>query len=149
MGYFDAARRQIGNILAASGFGAEETPNRVLLDLPGCRLRAYSHDKGNTGPVLLIIAAPFKRAYIWDLAPEVSVIRHCLREGIRVYLLEWLLPTPTDDHFGLAEYASSWPAAAIQAIEAEAGSSAPILAGHSLGGTFAAICATLFPERIG
>jgi polyhydroxyalkanoate synthase len=99
--------------------------------------------------VLLIIPAPFKRAYIWDLLPEVSVVRHCLSRGLRVYLLEWLIPTPREDEFGLAEYADRLPGAALETIAAETGCRAPLLAGHSLGGTFAAIFATLHPERVG
>jgi polyhydroxyalkanoate synthase len=81
--------------------------------------------------------------------PEVSVVRCCLHRGFRVYLLDWLVPTKSEDGFGLAEYADRLPCSAIEAIERETGLSAPILAGHSLGGTFATIFATLHPERIG
>src|SRR5437763_437870 len=148
MAFVDAARRQIGDFLAAAGFGPGGTRHRILLELPGARLRMYSHGKRQLGPALLIITAPFKRAYIWDLMPQVSVIRRCLTEGVRVYLLEWMIPAESDNDFGLAEYASQWPIAAIEAIQDDAGSSGPVLVGHSLGGTFAAICASLFPERI-
>jgi poly[(R)-3-hydroxyalkanoate] polymerase subunit PhaC len=81
--------------------------------------------------------------------PDVSVVRRCLARGLRVYLLDWLIPTENEDGFGLAEYASRLPCAAIDAIQVETGLSAPILAGHSLGGTFAAIFASIFPERVG
>lgn len=142
-------RRQIGQALDAAGLGPQEMPYRMVADLPGARLRAY-HERDNAdGPVLLIMPAPFKRAYIWDLLPDVSVVRRCLEQGLRVYLLEWLVPTQQEDEFGLAEYAERLPNAAIDAIAAETGTAAPILAGHSLGGTFAAIFATLHPERVG
>ncbi len=101
------------------------------------------------GPVLLIIPAPFKRVYLWDLLPEVSVVRRCLARGLRVYLLEWLIPTKREDGFGIAEYADHLPAAALDAIQAETGVAIPVLAGHSLGGTLAAIFATLSPEQVG
>jgi polyhydroxyalkanoate synthase len=39
---------------------------------------------------VLIVAAPIKRPYIWDLTPAVSAIRYCLGAGLRVYLLERL-----------------------------------------------------------
>jgi polyhydroxyalkanoate synthase len=81
--------------------------------------------------------------------PEVSVVRHCLRRGLDVYLIEWLTPTEREDGFGLAEYADGLPAAALDAIAAETGCRSPLLAGHSLGGTFAAIFASLWPERVG
>ena len=85
--------------------------------------------------MLFIIPAPFKKAYLWDLLPEVSVVRRCLAGGLRVYLLEWLIPTQREDEFGFAEYANRLPAAALDAIQAETGVSAPVLAGHSLGGS--------------
>ncbi|HEX2134417.1 MAG TPA: alpha/beta fold hydrolase [Microvirga sp.] len=145
----DEVRRQIGRGLGGLGLGPRETPHRVLADFPGARLRAY-HDRDRAGgPALLIVPAPFKRAYIWDLLPSVSVVRRCLERGLRVYLLEWLTPTAQEDDFGLGEYADRLPAAALDAIAAETGAGAPILAGHSLGGTFAAIVATLHPERVG
>ncbi len=98
--------------------------------------------------MLLIVPAPFKQAYIWDLLPPVSVVRRCLDQGLRVYLLEWLIPTRQEDEFGLAEYADSLIQEAHHTIQAEIGCSAPILAGHSLGGTFAVIFASLYPEHV-
>src|SRR3712207_4189911 len=148
--WMDVARRQAGRTLDFLGLGPHETPHRVVAELPGARLRAYHDQERANGPVLLIIPAPFKRAYIWDLLPKVSVVRRCLAHGLRVYLLEWLIPTRREDGFGLAEYADRLPAAALDAIQAETGLSTPlVLAGHSLGGTLAAIFATLWPERVG
>lgn len=146
-GFIDAARRQAGNMLDTSGLGPQETPFRVLAEMPGARLRAYAAPDAE-GPALLILPAPFKRAYIWDLLPEVSVVRHALSRGLRVYLLEWLPPGEAEDGFGLAEYADRLPAAALDAIAAETGAPGAILAGHSFGGTFAAIFASLHPARV-
>ncbi|MCL4765812.1 MAG: alpha/beta fold hydrolase [Hyphomicrobiaceae bacterium] len=147
--WIDEWRRQIGRALDAVGIGPEEAPHRIAAAVPGARLRAYFPRNAAPGPVVLIVQAPFKRAYIWDLLPQVSVVRHCLARGARVYLLEWTAPTGREDGFGLAEYACRLPGSAIDAIEAETGVSSPVLAGHSLGGTFAAIYATLFPDRVG
>jgi polyhydroxyalkanoate synthase len=77
------------------------------------------------------------------------VVRRCVERGLRVYLLEWLTPTQAEDEFGLADYAFRLPGLALEVVAAETGSAAPILAGHSLGGTFAAIVAALAPERVG
>ena len=147
--WMDEGRRQVGRGLDAIGLGPRETPFRIVAEFRGARLRAYHEKERSEGPVLLIIPAPFKRAYIWDLMPEVSVVRHCLGRGLRVYLLEWLIPTTWEDEFGLAEYADRLPAAALETISAETACRAPLLAGHSLGGTFAAIYAALHPERVG
>jgi polyhydroxyalkanoate synthase subunit PhaC len=145
----DEVRRQIGRGFDAASLGPQETPHRVASEFPGARLRAYHDLESIRGPVLLIIPAPFKRAYIWDLLPQVSVIRRFLDRSFSVYLLEWLIPTKREDGFGLSEYADRLICEAQDAIRSETGSSAPILAGHSLGGTLAAIFATLHPDRGG
>lgn len=147
--WMDDMRRQIGAALDVIGLGPQEHPWRTAAELLGARLRAYDGQCDASGPIILIIPAPFKRAYIWDLLPCVSVVRHCLRRGASVYLLEWLPPTKTQDGLGLAEYGCQLPSTAIDVIKSETGVSTPILAGHSLGGTLAAIFATLFSERVG
>ena len=147
----DEARRRAGRALDAAGLGPVEAPFRIAAELPGARLRAYRPAGVPTasGPVLLIVPAPIKRAYVWDLLPEVSAVRRCLDRGLRVYLLEWLDPGPAEDGLGLADHAARLPLAALDAVAAETGEAAVVLAGHSLGGTFAAIFATLHSERVG
>lgn len=146
----DVLRRQRGALLDAAGFGPRETPYRIIAEQPGMRLRAYQGPAGEgaqQGPPVLLVPAPLKRSYIWDLRPEASVVRRCLESGLQVFLLEWRDPSPGED-FGLAHYAEAFPLAAAEAISA-AGAPRPLtLAGHSLGGTFAAIFAALHPERV-
>lgn len=145
----DEARRRAGRVLDLSGLGPVETPSRIVATLPGARLRAYQPPGSHPArPVLLILPAPIKRAYLWDLLPPVSVVRRCLSGGLRVYLLEWLDPGAAEDGFGLADYAECLPLAALDVIADETGEDAAMLAGHSLGGTFAAIFAALQPERM-
>jgi polyhydroxyalkanoate synthase len=43
-----------------------------------------------------LVAAPIKRAYIWDLLPQTSIVRLLADAGFAVYLLEWLDPEPSD-----------------------------------------------------
>src|SRR3546814_2358549 len=63
-------------------------------------------------------------------------------------LLEWTMPTADMDGLGLADYADRLIGAAIDAIEAETGRPGMAVAGHSLGGTRAAIFASLNPDRV-
>jgi polyhydroxyalkanoate synthase len=145
--FLDAARRRAGRALDAAGLGPDEAPWRLAASLPGARLRAYQPPEAGR-PALLIIPAPIKRAYLWDLQPDASVVRHALRRGLAVYLLEWLDPGPEEDAFGLAEYALHLPLAALDAVAAETGEADAVLAGHSLGGSLAAILAALHPGRV-
>ena len=97
---------------------------------------------------LLIVAAPIKRPYIWDLSPSASAIQYCLAEGLHVYLLEWMPASRTGGNNGLDEYARAI-ADCIARISAAVPTRKPFLIGHSLGGTLAAIFATLAPEKLG
>ena len=142
----DTLRQQAGRLEDILGGGPVESPWREAARFPGARLRAYG---GDDGPALLIVPAPFKRAYIWDLMPEVSVVQAALRGGLRVYLLEWLRPGRQERGFGLADYALSLPQAAVREIRRETGAGRVHLVGHSLGGTLAAILAAVRPAMVG
>jgi polyhydroxyalkanoate synthase len=143
----DRLRRGQGRVLDALGLGPIETPSRVVRSQPGVTLKAYGAE-GAAGPVVLLVPAPIKRAYIWDLVPGASVVRQCLRAGARVYLIQWERPGAAEQGFGLAEYAEQLLLDCLDALEVETGRPGAVLAGHSLGGTLAAIFSALHPERV-
>jgi polyhydroxyalkanoate synthase len=139
----DEVRRAEGAILERLGFGPTECRYRIVASGPHWRLRDYGGPEAE--PRLLIVAAPIKRPYIWDLAPSVSAVRFCLDRGLRVYLLEWMFPSPGNGNVGLAEYADQAIGEAVARLVGDTGAQ-PFLVGHSLGGTFAAIFGALAPE---
>ncbi len=139
----DILRRAQGRTFQAVGFGPDECSYRVVASGPFWVLRDYGKD-GATQCVL-IVAAPIKRPYIWDLAPSSSAIRYCLKEGLRVRLLEWLPDSRTTGANGLAEYAQAIGECVVK-ISGECQEPKPFLLGHSLGGTLAAIFAAMEPE---
>ena len=147
----DAFRRLQGNALASFGFGPVETPYRVIASGAFWRLRDYG--SGTATRPVLIVAAPIKRPYIWDLTPDVSVVRRCLAAGLHVHLLEWLPASQNTCGVGLAA-CSEAIAAALKAIAdaapnaGGAGSAMPVLLGHSLGGTLAGLHAAGAPSSI-
>jgi polyhydroxyalkanoate synthase len=136
----DRVRRMQGAALDALGLSPQETPHTVVHGERGVALRRYGGDAAS-GPVVLIVPAPIKRPYIWDLAPEVSVVRRCLAIGARVFLAEW---QPAPPEFGLADYAGRL---LLECLDAAGGEPA-VLLGHSLGGLFAAIFSALHPQRV-
>jgi polyhydroxyalkanoate synthase len=89
--YADAVRRGQRALLDPFGLGPQTTPARLVWRSPAVDLLAF-HDARARGPTLLIVPAPIKTWHIWDLVPEVSVVRRCLREGLRVYLMAWRWP---------------------------------------------------------
>lgn len=139
----DQARRWQGQMLDAMGWGPVETPSRVVFSAPGVTLKGYSQSA--EGPVLLLVPATIKRAYIWDLAPGASVVRHALEQGLRPYLVQWEDPEETS---GLAGYADRFILDCMNAIRADTGEERIFVAGHSLGGMFSAVFTSMHPERV-
>jgi len=141
----DAVRQALGAWLDAAHPSRRESPHRIVHTEPGVSLRAY---EAATGPVVMLVPAPIKGAYIWDLLPRVSVVNHLLRRGFRVYLVDWSRPTAREQTLGLADYGDRLLAGCVDQIERETGEHCVLLAGHSLGGTLAAVFAAIHPERV-
>jgi polyhydroxyalkanoate synthase subunit PhaC len=146
LAWLDRVRRGRGALLDAAGFGPVEAPWREALRAVGARLRAYGEP--GPGPVLLLVPAPIKRHHVWDLAPGRSVVRRALAAGLNVGLLEWTGPEGDAAGFGLDDHADRLVGAAVDALAALHGSRGVLLAGHSLGGTLAAVFAALHPDRV-
>ena len=144
----DVLRRTQGNALGAFGLSPTECPYRIVASGQHWRLRDYAeHETSSSFPPLLIVAAPIKRPYIWDLAPSASAIRYCLREHLHVFLLEWLPASRRSGNNGLVEYAQAI-SECVAKLSNETQGTKPFLIGHSLGGTLAAIYSALAPESV-
>ena len=136
----DEMRRWYGLVLDL-WLARTETPSRLLLERSGMKLRDYG-DEGNR-PSLLIIPAPIKKPYIWDLTPSVSTVLACLQAQFRVYVLEWPETPPNGPDNGLAVYVDELILECAKAIGERA-----VFAGHSLGGTSATIFASRHPKHV-
>jgi polyhydroxyalkanoate synthase len=144
-GITDFIRRAQGHAFGAFGLDPTECPYQVIASGEFWRLRDYSeHDAGQS---VLIVAAPIKRPYIWDLAPSASAIRYILRRGLNVHLLEWLPASQTTSKNGLTEYTKAI-SDCVARISSKCAGAKPLLMGHSLGGTLAAIFVASAPESV-
>lgn len=143
----DSLRRVQANALESFGLGPRECSYQVTATGQNWRLRDYDGRAG--APPLLIIASPIKRPYIWDLAPSVSAVRYCLDHGLHVYLLEWTPPAKEAQSAGLEQYIGEAIATSVAAVTTAEGGVKPVLIGHSLGGTLAAIFCAYAPEATG
>jgi polyhydroxyalkanoate synthase subunit PhaC len=142
----DDLRRTQGEVLGLLGLGPSECSYHIVASTPQWRLRAYGD--GSEGPALLIVSAPIKRPYVWDIAPSVSVVRFCLSRRFRVFLLEWTPPGPASDGMGLDGYVDAIGESVARLAAGGSGTARPFLMGHSLGGTLAAMAAALQPDRL-
>ena len=142
----DAARRRTGRRLDEAGYGPRTTPSTAIDVAPGVRLHTYPAADGD-GPPVLLVPAPIKRSYLWDLEPDASVVGRAIGHGLRPFLVEWT-EQPDDADLGLAHYADTLLGACLDTVTARTGSPTAAVAGHSLGGTLAAILAARRPERV-
>lgn len=136
----DAMRLAAGAHMDRLGLGPQPAPSRVLHEEPGFSLLRY--DGGGEGPTLLIVPAPIKAHWIWDLAPQCSVVRAALARGCAVHLLQW---TSAPAHWGLDEHVDAL-ARMAERVAAGDGGRRPHLLGHSLGGTLSALYAARHPR---
>ncbi len=141
----DRLRQARGKMLDRLGFGPQETPYTVLHTEPGLRLRKYEQ-YAEDGPAVLLVPAPIKRAYIWDLLPQVSVVRRWMERGYTAYLAEWL--PEAGPEAGLEDYGLRLLASCQQAIRDDCGEQQMAVAGHSLGGILAAIYGCARPDDV-
>ncbi len=141
----DILRRAQGDVVGVFGLDPSECPYHVVMSRSHWRLRDYGGE--DQAPSLLIIAAPIKRPYIWDLTPSISTIRFCSKNGLRVRLLEWIPPSSQATNRGLDDCVLAISEGVAMATPtARVGK--PYMVGHSLGGTLAAIYAATVPESI-
>ena len=141
----DRVRRAQGEALEAFGFGPCECEHDIVASGPGWRLRAYGDGSGRP---ILIVPAPIKRAYVWDLAPAVSVVRRLLEHPLGVHLLEWT-PSASGAEQGDLDTHVQAIGDCLARIAQARGGDAPVLIGHSLGGTLAAVFAACEPVGLG
>jgi polyhydroxyalkanoate synthase subunit PhaC len=139
----DGIRRSLGRLLDEAGLAPREAPWYPVLEQSDIRLRRYDQKAGNTRPVL-IVPAPIKRPYIFDLLPEVSVVRRLVEADFSVYLSEWREKEGANGDLGTSVGSLR---TVLEKIASEHGR-APIVVGHSLGGTLAAIAAASDPHRV-
>lgn len=142
--HLDYLRRQQGLVCEAAGWGPIRTPSTRALTAGSFMLLSHAAN-GPTAPPVLLIPAPIKRGYIYDLLPAASVVRCCIGAGLQPYLLEWR--DPAEHSWGLADYADASLLGCVEEI-IHRSQQKPVLISHSLGGTFAALFAALHPECI-
>src|SRR5215475_3398659 len=142
--HLDHLRRQQGLLCEFAGWGPIRTPSTRALTGRSFMLLTHPFNEP-MAPPLLLVPAPIKRGYIYDLLPTASVVQHCIRAGLQPFLLEWR--DPVEQGWGLADYADASLLACVGEISRRS-QQKPVVVGHSLGGTFAALFAALHPECV-
>lgn len=97
---------------------------------------------------LLICYALVNRPYIVDLAPDRSLVRHLLRLGIDVYLIDWGYPDAADRCLDLDDYINLYLNNCVDRVLEVTGQSQLNLLGICQGGTFSLCYASLHSDKV-
>ena len=101
----------------------------------------------SSAPPVLVIPSLINRAYILDLAPDRSLIRHLAASGLRPLLVDWGRPEEIERDFGLDQYIGERLQAVLDFVSAET-SRRPALTGYCMGGNLALALAGRNPGAI-
>jgi len=115
------ARRPIPSQVDRSAFEVGRnlavTPGNVVLRTEMFELIQYAPQTPQVHELpILIVPSIVNKFYIFDLAPERSVVEYFVRAGLTVFMIGWRNPQPRHDRWGMTEYQDAVEAA-IDAVD--------------------------------
>ena len=129
----DSAVFEVGRNLAI-------TPGKVVFQNDLMQLIQYEAATSEVLKVPLLIVPPWiNKFYILDLTPEKSFIKWCVDQGITVFVVSWVNPSPKLAEQSFEEYMREGPLAALDAIATITGEKKVHAIGYCVGGTLLAI----------
>ena len=126
-----------------------QTPKTEVWKRDKVTLFRYNRDsKARFKTPVLISYALVNRHDMLDLQPDRSLVRHLLDLGIDLYIIDWGYPDQGDKYLTMDDYINGYLNDAVDAVLKEQGVSKLNLMGVCQGGTFSAIYASIYPEKI-
>lgn len=134
--------------LTQSDVQIAETPADVVFQVDKVTLSRYRPltDKKADAPPLIICYGLFGRQTMIDLQEDRSLVRHLLRDGIDVYVIDWGNPTRADQFTTLDDIILGYLRDCVEYAIARNDGRPVSMFGICEGGTFAACLAALEPE---
>jgi polyhydroxyalkanoate synthase len=143
---FDAFLRGI-EAYRAHGYRRTLPDGAVIWSEGTTRLLDYGAPGRADGQAVLLVPSLVNRAYVLDLAPGASLVRHLAAAGMRPLLVDWGAPGPVEREFTLTDYIMGRLGRALDA--ATAGARGPVaVVGYCMGGNLALPLAQCRPDRI-
>src|SRR5215468_6890515 len=92
----------------AVGKNLAATPGSVVYRSPVMELIQYRPAGDQVHQRPLLIAPPqINKFYVFDLAPEKSIIQYCLMGNLQTFAVSWKNPTPAERDFGIDTYVAA------------------------------------------
>src|SRR5213595_40549 len=125
------------------------TPSEVVYEEDRLKLLRYESPKPVPGTTpLIFIFALVNRPYILDLKENKSVVSHFVRAGFDTYLVDWGVPTDSDNQLSLDDYINGYMLNIVEHVRERTGSDKVNLLGYCMGGTMSSIFTALHPKLV-
>jgi polyhydroxyalkanoate synthase len=147
----DETVRRVDDFLAGIKAYRDHPYRRALEPMPEIwrrgttRLLDYSAADARGTPVL-VVPSLVNRAYVLDLTPRRSLMRHLRAKGLRPFLVDWGEPGPGEADFGIDQYVGDRLSAILDVVTGRAGR--PALLGYCMGGLLTLALSTLRPNDV-
>lgn len=144
----DGLRRGLTSTFPTHEDPPPTTSSEILYEGGKLRLRYYRPvGKPLTTPLVLVYAL-IKRPFILDLQPGISVIDNLTRQGVPLYLTDWIPPSDSDTGRGFDAYVNGDLVNAVRTVQDHAGVSQVSMLGYCFGGLLSTIYTALHPEMV-
>lgn len=143
--YAEGARIMFEGARARTG----QTPREEIWAKNKARLYRYgpAAEKKHPIPVLMVYAL-INKPYVLDLMPGNSLIEYLIDQGFDVYLLDWGIPGDEDEDLSFEDYIYDYIRPTVRRVLRTSHADECTLFGYCMGGTMAAMYASLFPEHL-
>jgi polyhydroxyalkanoate synthase len=123
------------------------SPGKVVFQNELIELIQYEPRHNNSYSTPLLIIPPWiNKYYILDLTPKNSLIKYLVDNRFTVFVISWKNPDASMRDFGLEEYLTLGPLAAIKVVKEILKTDKINLAGYCLGGTLLSILLAYLAE---
>ena len=137
------------NMLQVQDVEAGVTPRELVYQEDKVRLFHYRGDSKSKIPVpLLVVYALVNRQYMMDIQEDRSMFRKMLANGIDLYVVDWGYPSKMDRYLTMEDYIMGYLDNIVDFVRKKTGLKKINMLGVCQGGTYTAIYAALYPEKI-
>ncbi|RLG58315.1 class III poly(R)-hydroxyalkanoic acid synthase subunit PhaC [Candidatus Geothermarchaeota archaeon] len=136
------------NLMEVKDIEVAPTPKELVYKEDKVQLFRYKPEQVKCPIPLLVVYALVNRQYMMDLQEDRSLFRNLLGEGIELYVIDWGYPTKVDKYLTMEDYLYGYLNNCVDYVRRSTKNPKINLLGVCQGGTFSAIYASLFPEKI-
>ena len=127
----------------------DKTPKDLVLQIDKMKVYRYQPVVKNPNPIpVLLVYALMNKQYIMDIQPDKSFVKKLVELGLDLYIVDWGYPTAEDRYITTSDYVEEYLGGAVDFIRESRQMHKINLIGKCQGGTFAAIYASLYPDKI-